>query len=68
MRGSVKAAIAAIVVALGIGVLLAGWDNEDVAATARSGNVTEGRAATAVDPANPDEPVIRDVAPGESTR
>lgn len=69
MKGSLKAAIAAIVVALGIGALLASWDSGEPTATATSHSISEGRAATQVDPANPDKrPIIRDVPPAQPAR
>jgi hypothetical protein len=68
MRGGLKAAIAAIVVALGIGALLASWDGGEPTATATSGSISEGRASTSVDPAHPDAPVIRDVPAGSTAR
>lgn len=69
MKGSLRAAIAAIVVALGIGVLLASWDRGEPTATATGDSISEGRAAMEVDPARPeDRPVIRDIPPPEPAR
>lgn len=68
MRQGLMAAILAIVVALGIGALLAGWNGGEPHMTATGGSIGEGRAATDVDPAHPEAPIIRDVAPGETRR
>ena len=69
MKGSLKAAIAAIVVALGIGALLASWDHGEPTATATGNSISEGRAAAEVDPAKPeDRPIIRDIPSSRGAR
>lgn len=67
MRKGLMAAILAVVVALGVGALLAGWNQANLHVIA-PGNIGEGRAATDAGPVNPDQPIIRDATPDEDRR